>query len=336
MKTFIIAEAGVNHNGNLELAKKLIDEAAYSGCDAVKFQTFKADKLVVENTSKAEYQIKNTGSFESQYEMLKKLELKDSDYKELVDYCKNRNILFLSSPFDKDSVDLLEQLEMPIYKIPSGEITNKPFLKYIAKKQKTIILSTGMATLGEVEEALEWIYEENNKDITLLHCTSDYPTEIEDINLKAMITMKEAFKVKVGYSDHTLGIEVPIAAVALGAQVIEKHFTLNKNMEGPDHKASLEPKELMNMVKAIRNIEKALGSGIKKPTDKEMITREIVRKSIVISKDIKKGEKITKENIAVKRPGTGLSPKYIDFILNKVAAKGLKVNELLKLEDTIS
>lgn len=333
MPTFIIAEAGVNHNGNIELAKSLIDIACEAGCDAIKFQTFKADNLVIKSAQKAEYQIKNTGNNDSQYDMLKKLELSYENHKELIKYCNSKNILFLSTPFDEESVDMLYDLGMKLFKIPSGEITNKPFLKYIAKKQKTIILSTGMSTLGEVEEALKWIYEEGNYQVTLLHCTSNYPAEISDVNLKAMLTLKDAFKVKVGYSDHTLGTEVSIAAVALGAEVIEKHFTLDKNMEGPDHKASLEPLELKKLVQAIRNIEIALGDGVKKPSRQELSTREVVRKSIVTCRSIEKGETITHEMLALKRPGTGLEAKYLEMILNKKATRNLPSDYILQIGD---
>jgi sialic acid synthase SpsE len=265
--------------------------------------------------------------------MLKKLELSYENHKELIKYCNSKNILFLSTPFDEESVDMLYDLGIKLFKIPSGEITNKPFLKYIAKKQKTIILSTGMSTLGEVEEALKWIYEEGNYQVTLLHCTSNYPAEISDVNLKAMLTLKDAFKVKVGYSDHTLGTEVSIAAVALGAEVIEKHFTLDKNMEGPDHKASLEPLELKKLVQAIRNIEIALGDGVKKPSRQELSTREVVRKSIVTCRSIEKGETITHEMLALKRPGTGLEAKYLEMILNKKATRNLPSDYILQIGD---
>lgn len=332
MKTFIIAEAGVNHNGNLQNAKKLIDVAVDAGCDAVKFQTFKAENLVTKEARKAEYQIKNTRKNESQYSMLQKLEIDRETHIELINYCKDKNILFLSTPFDEESADLLEKLDIAIFKIPSGEITNKPFLKYIAQKQRPIILSTGMATLGEVEEALDWIYEEGNKEVTLLHCTTDYPTAMEDVNLNAMLTMKSAFKVEVGYSDHTLGIEVPVAAVALGAKVVEKHFTLDKNMDGPDHKASLEPEELKSMVQYIRNTEVVLGDGIKKPKESEKINIYITRKYIVAKKDIRKGERIEAEMLQIKRTGKkGMEPKYINNIINKRAVKDIEKGEPLRL-----
>ena len=265
---FIIAEAGVNHNGSVELAKKLIDAAKDAGADAVKFQTFKAENVVVKDAQKAEYQKETTGEG-SQYEMIKKLELTEEDFRELADYAKEKDIMFLSSPFDKDSIDLLNELDVPAFKVGSGEITNFPLLRYIAKKGKPIILSTGMSTLGEIEEALDVIRSEGVEDIALLHCVSNYPARIEDVNLRAMGTLKQAFKLPVGFSDHTLGITAPIAAVALGACVIEKHFTLDRNLPGPDHKASLEADELKEMVKAIREVEKVLGNGIKRPTKEE-------------------------------------------------------------------
>lgn len=332
-KVFIIAEAGVNHNGNIDTAKKLIDVAVDCGCDAVKFQTFKAEKLVTVNASKAEYQIANTGSDKSQLEMLKSLELSCEDHIELFEYCKHRRIMFLSTPFDEDSLELLESLGVAFFKIPSGEITNKPFLKSVARKQKPIILSTGMATLGEIEEALNWIYFEGNDNVTLLHCTSNYPTLINDVNLRVMLTLKEAFKVKVGYSDHTIGIEIAIAAAALGAEVIEKHFTLDKNMEGPDHKASLEPQDLLKMVASIRNIENAFGDGIKRVSSSELSTREVARKSIAAKSFIKKGIKINEDMLATKRPGTGIPPKYLEFVLGKTAARDICCDEIMEFFD---
>jgi N,N'-diacetyllegionaminate synthase len=296
-KTFIIAEAGVNHNGSLELAQKMIDAAVETGADAVKFQTFKAEKIVSRYAPKAKYQKKTTAAGESHLEMIKKLELDAADHQALIDYCKKKNIRFLSSPFDLESIDLLNELGLNIFKIPSGEITNLPYLRKIGALKKEIILSTGMADLGEIEDALDVLIKAGTarKNITVLHCNTEYPTPYEDVNLKAMETMGLAFPgIKVGYSDHTLGIEVPIAAVAMGATVIEKHFTLDKNMEGPDHKASLEPEELKAMVHAIRNIEKALGNGIKKPSPSELKNMPIARKSIVAARNIRKGELFTK------------------------------------------
>lgn len=330
-KTFIIAEAGVNHNGSLELAFKLIDAAKEAGADAVKFQSFKADKLVSKKADKAEYQKQTTDTSESQYEMIKKLELSIDEHKKLIEYCNKIGIQFLSSPFDLDSIDLLNELGLEIFKIPSGEIINLPYLRKIGKLNKNVILSTGMADLGEIEDALDVLIDNgtDKNNITVLHCNTEYPTPFEDVNLRAMVTIKNSFGVKVGYSDHTNGIEIPIAAVALGAEVIEKHFTLDRNMKGPDHKASLEPNELKQMVSAIRNIEKALGSGIKKPSQSELKNKPIVRKSLVAIKEIKKGEKFTEEIIGIKRPGTGISPMRWDEIIGSVAQKDYAEDELI-------
>ncbi len=325
---FIIAEAGVNHNGDIELAKELIDAARNAGADAVKFQTFKAGKVVTQNAEKAEYQ-KETTEKGSQYEMIKKLELTEEDFNDLADYAKKKNIVFLSSPFDKESVDLLDEIDVPVFKVASGEITNFPLLTHIAKKEKPIILSTGMTTLGEVEEALNVIRSEGVKDIILLHCVSDYPAKMKDVNLRAMETLKRAFKLPVGFSDHTLGITVPIAAVALGACVMEKHFTLDKNLPGPDHKASLEPNELKEMVKAIRDVEKALGDGIKRPTKNEGEVKRVVRRSIVARVDIPDGTIITGDMIDVKRPGTGIEPKYMKMVVGKRAKINIKKDDLI-------
>ncbi|MEA3383835.1 MAG: N-acetylneuraminate synthase, partial [Campylobacterota bacterium] len=311
MNVFIIAEAGVNHNGSIEIAKKLIDAATKSGADAVKFQTFKTENLVSKNAQKADYQKENTNNnTESQFEMIKKLELDIDTHKELISYCDEKNIMFLSTPFDLDSVDLLNNLGLEIFKIPSGEITNLPYLQKIGKLNKKIVLSTGMSNIGEIEEALEILTDAGTlkENITVLHANTMYPTPLEDVNLKAMVTIGNTFDVAFGYSDHTLGIEVDIAAVALGASCIEKHFTLDKTMEGPDHKASLEPDELKAMVQGIRNIELALGSIIKKPTSSEIPNMIIARKSIVANRDISKGEIFTNENLAIKRPGEGISP----------------------------
>jgi N-acetylneuraminate synthase/N,N'-diacetyllegionaminate synthase len=329
---FIIAEAGVNHNGNINLAKKLIDAAKEAGADAVKFQTFKAENIVVKNAEKAEYQKETTGIGESQYEMLKKLELREVDFKELAEYAKDKGIVFLSSPFDKESVDLLYELDVPAFKVGSGEITDFPLLKHIAKKGKPIILSTGMATLGEIEEALNVIRSEGVEDVILLHCVSNYPARIEDVNLRAMETLKKAFKLPVGFSDHTLGITASIAAVASGACLIEKHFTLDRNSPGPDHKASLEPDELKEMVKAIRDMEKALGDGIKKPTKEEDKIKKIARRSIVAKIDIPKGTIIAEDMLDVKRQGTGIEPKYIDMIVGKKAKENIRKDELVTRE----
>jgi len=332
-KTFIIAEAGVNHNGNIEIAKKMIEVAKECGADAIKFQTFKAEKVISRYAPKAEYQKQTTGETDSQLEMVKKLELSFDDFIVLKEYCDKLNIMFLSTPFDFESIDFLNDLGLEIFKIPSGEITNLPYLEKIGKLGKKVILSTGMADLGEIEDALDILISCGTKkeNITVLHCNTEYPTPYEDVNLLAMLTIKEAFKVKVGYSDHTLGIEVPIAAVALGASVIEKHFTLDKNMEGPDHKASLEPHELKAMIDAIVNIEKALGNGIKKPSKSELKNKDIARKSIVAKREIKKGEIFTEDNITVKRPGTGISPMRWYEVLGKVAPKDYKEDELIEI-----
>ena len=331
-QTFIIAEAGVNHNGSLELAKKMINVAVEAGADAVKFQTFKAEMVVSKYAQKAEYQKKTTTVDESQLEMIKKLELDVAAHRTLIDYCKKKNICFMSTPFDLDSIDLLNKLKLEIFKIPSGEITNLPYLRKIGTLKKEIILSTGMADLGEIENALDILACAGTelKGITILHCNTEYPTPVEDVNLKAVLTIKTAFPcVNIGYSDHTPGIEIPIAAVAMGATIIEKHFTLDKNMEGPDHKASLEPGELKEMVKAIRNIEKALGNGIKNPSPSELKNKPIARKSIVAARTIRKGESFTEENLTIKRPSTGISPMRWDEILGKHAQKKYVEDELI-------
>lgn len=330
-KVFIIAEAGVNHNGSIELAKKLIDVASESGADAVKFQTFKAEKLVSKNAQKADYQKQTTDKLESQFDMIKKLELDVNTHKELISYCKSKNIMFLSTPFDHDSIELLNNLGLEIFKIPSGEITNLPYLRHIGKLNKKVILSTGMANIGEIEDALDVLINAGTKkgSITILHANTMYPTPMEDVNLKAMVTIGNTFDLSYGYSDHTLGIEVPTAAVAIGACCIEKHFTLDKNMEGPDHKASLEPDELKSMVKAIRNIELALGSSIKKPSKSEIPNMQIVRKSIVAKTQIKKGEILTQENITIKRPGNGINPMRWDEIVGTIATKNYIEDDLI-------
>lgn len=326
-ETFIIAEAGVNHNGDKNLAYKLIDIAKESGANAVKFQTFKAEKGISKYTKMADYQKKNLGKEDSQIEMIKKLELSYKDFEDLKKYCDEKGIIFLSSPFDEESIEFLDKL-VPYYKIPSGEIVNYPFLKLIAEKNKPIIMSTGMANLSDVEKALDTIYSINqHAEIYLLHCTTNYPTPYEEVNLKAMITLKEAFKIPVGYSDHTLGIEVPIAAVAMGAQIIEKHFTLDRNLPGPDHKASLEPNELKAIVNAIRNIEKALGNGIKKPNKSEKEIEKVVKKKLIATRDIKSGETISEKDIAIKRSNIGLSPDFLEVIIGKKIIKNIKEDE---------
>ena len=332
MSVFIIAEAGVNHNGSIEIAKKLIDVAVDAGVDAVKFQTFKAEKLVSKDAQKATYQKENMNSSDnSQFAMLKKLELDVETHYELISYCKSKNIMFLSTPFDHESIDMLNGLGLEIFKIPSGEITNLPYLRHIGTLNKEVILSTGMADIGEIEDALDVLINAGTKreNITLLHANTMYPTPMEDVNLNAMLTIGNSFDIAFGYSDHTLGIEVDIAAVAMGASVIEKHFTLDKTMQGPDHKASLEPDELKAMVKAIRNIEVALGSKVKKPTPSEKPNREVARKSIVAQKAIKKGEKFSEENLTVKRPATGINPMQWDEIVGTIAQKEYEEDELI-------
>ncbi|MFA7610534.1 MAG: N-acetylneuraminate synthase [Sulfurimonas sp.] len=329
-KVFIIAEAGVNHNGSVELAKQLIDAAVKAGANAVKFQTFKAEKLVSKNAKKAKYQKENmSNEDDSQFNMLKKLELDLDTHHELISYCTQKNIMFLSTPFDHESIKLLDTLGLEIFKIPSGEITNLPYLREIGRLNKKIILSTGMSDIGEIEEALDILEKAGTKkkNITVLHANTQYPTPMRDVNLKAMVTIGKTFDVAYGYSDHTLGIEVPIAAVAMGAHVIEKHFTLDKTMKGPDHKASLEPDELQAMVKAIRNIELALGSSVKKPSKSEIPNIQVARKSIVASQDIKKGEVLDEANITTKRAGKGINPMRWDEIVGSVALKNYKEDE---------
>jgi N,N'-diacetyllegionaminate synthase len=331
-KTLIIAEAGVNHNGDINLAKKLIDVAAKAGVDYVKFQTFKADKLVNKSAKKASYQKNNTGNNDSQYEMLRKLELTHKNHHLLIDYCQQKHIKFLSTAFDFDSIEFLKD-KIDFYKIPSGEITNLPYLEKVAKLNLDIVMSTGMATMKEVKDALTILVNNgiSKERITILHCNTEYPTPMEDVNLNAMLSIKKKLGVKIGYSDHTLGIEVPIAAVALGATVIEKHFTLDKTMEGPDHKASLEPNELIAMVKGIRNIEKAMGNGVKTPSKSEQKNMAIARKSIVASGNIKKGEELNEQNITVKRPGNGVSPMRWHEVIGTIAIRDFKEDELIEL-----
>ena len=330
-KVFIIAEAGVNHNGSLDLAKRLIEIAVDSGADAVKFQTFKAESLVSKNAQKADYQKQTTDASESQFDMIKKLELDVETHKELITYCQEKDIMFLSTPFDHETIDLLSDLGLQIFKIPSGEITNLPYLRHIGSLGKQVVLSTGMSNLEEVGDALNILINAGtSKDnITVLHANTMYPTPMEDVNLNAMLTIQKEFDVAVGYSDHTLGIEVDIAAVAMGASCIEKHFTLDKTMEGPDHKASLEPKELKELVSSIRNIEKAFGSSEKKPSPSESVNIDISRKSIVAKIDIKKDEKFTDKNITTKRPGNGISPMKWDEIVGSIAQKDYKDDELI-------
>ena len=332
-KTIIIAEAGVNHNGNYEMALKMIDEAKAAGADYVKFQTAKPELVISTFAPKAEYQKETTGNGESQLEMCKAIHLPLTDYKPLKEYCDKVGIGFMSTPFDLVSIDVLEPLDMDYYKIPSGEITNLPYLRAIAAKGRKVIISTGMSELPEIEEALQVLENSGLKrsDIIVLHCNTEYPTPMRDVNLRAMLDIRDRLGVAVGYSDHTNGIEVPIAAVALGAEVIEKHFTLDKTLPGPDHKASLEPQELKAMVDAIRNIESALGDGKKKVTDSERPNIIVARKSIVAARAIKAGEVYTEENVTVKRPGNGISPMKWDDVLGKTAPRDFEYDELIEL-----
>ena len=333
MKTLIIAEAGVNHNGDLSTARRLIDVAADSGADFVKFQTFKADAIVTRLAPKAEYQKRETNGVETQQEMLDRLMLTREMHEALIAYCTERDIGFLSTPFDIESIDLLADLGMEYFKIPSGEITNLPYLRHVGRLGGPIILSTGMGTLGEIEGALNALEHAGTRRarITVLHCNTEYPTPMGDVNLLAMQTIRSAFGVAVGYSDHTLGIEVPVAAVALGATVIEKHFTLDRELSGPDHKASLEPPELHAMISAIRNIEQAIGDGIKRPSQSEATNRAVVRKSLVASQPIRKGERFDEWNVAAKRPGIGVSPMRWDELIGREAPRDYAVDELIEL-----
>jgi N,N'-diacetyllegionaminate synthase len=328
---FIIAEAGVNHNGDINLAKKLIDTASEAGADAVKFQTFKADEVVTASAEKAGYQKETTGAGESQYEMIGKLELTEDDFKGLSVHAQGKGMVFLSTPFGKGSVDLLDRLGVVAFKIGSGEITNFPLLRHIAGKGRPIILSTGMSTLDEIAASIAVIREGRAREIVLLHCITSYPAKIEDMNLRAMETLRHTFDLPVGLSDHSLGATIPIAAVAMGACVMEKHFTLDNNLPGPDHRASLEPDELKQMVKAIRDVEKALGDGIKKPTADEEKNMKAARRSIIAKVDIPKGTIITEEMLDIKRPGTGIEPRHMNLILGKKAKENIQPNEPITL-----
>ena len=334
MKTLIIAEAGVNHNGDMGLAKELIAVAADAGADLVKFQTFIAANIISRYAPKAEYQKVATDPQESQQEMVRKLELTRYQHLELIEECAKQGIGFFSTAFDKDSIDLLGELGgSDIVKVPSGELTNLPYLRYLTQHGQQVLLSTGMANLGEIEAAIDVVEQSGTprEKITVLHCTTEYPTPMEDVNLQAMVNIGKAFGVNVGYSDHTQGIEVPIAAVALGATVIEKHFTLNRNLPGPDHRASLEPGELKAMVQGIRNIEKALGDGIKRPSPRELKNKSIARKSIVAAHPIKAGEVFSEENLMAKRPGTGISPMRWDDVIGRTASRDFSEDELIEL-----
>lgn len=329
---FVIAEAGVNHNGDLALAFRLIDAAVNAGADAVKFQTFKADALVTRSAPKAAYQRESTDAAESQFEMLRRLELTPAAHRELFAHCREKRILFMSTPFDEESADLLGELSVAVFKIPSGELTNTPFLTHVAKKQRPMIVSTGMSRLGEVETAVETIRATGNEDLVLLHCVSNYPADAADVNLRAMLTLAAAFGVPVGYSDHTLGIEVALAAVALGAVVIEKHVTLDRSMPGPDHKASSEPDELAALVRGIRKVEVALGDGIKRPAIAEADTAAVARKSLVASRALKAGERLGERDVAVKRPGTGLPPSQRPLLIGRALTKDIAAGELLTFD----
>ena len=331
MSVFIIAEAGVNHNGSIELARKMVDTASKAGADAIKFQTFKAEKLVTRYAEKVDYQRDASDEKELQISMLKKLELNIEDHRKLISYCNEKKIIFMSTPFDIESIQLLIELGLKIFKIPSGEITNLPYLRCIGRLNKKIIISTGMSNMNEIKNALRVLIDSgtNKENITVLHANTQYPTPMKDVNLNAMINIGNTLNLKYGYSDHTLGIEVDIAAVAMGASCIEKHFTLDKNMEGPDHKASLEPEELKEMITAIRNIEDALGTSEKKLSNSEKSNITLIRKSIVASKKISKGEKFTKDNLDIKRPGNGISPMKWDEIIGTYATKDYSKDELI-------
>lgn len=333
MKTLIIAEAGVNHNGDIALAKELIKVAAESGADFVKFQSFVTSKNISRQAPKAEYQKGATDPEESQYDMVRKLELSKADHLVLIDECRACGVRFLSTAFDDESFDLLVELGLDHVKVPSGEITNLPYIRYVTRLGKPVLLSTGMANLGEIEAAIDVIELAGTprEKITVLHCTTEYPTPMEDVNLRAMVNIGHALGVKVGYSDHTQGIEIPIAAVALGATVIEKHFTLDRSLPGPDHRASLEPDELKAMVAGIRNIEWALGDGIKRPSPSELKNKPIARKSLVAVRDIKAGELFSPDNLTAKRPGTGISPMKWDEVIGRTAARDFSEDELIEL-----
>ena len=333
MSILIIAEAGVNHNGDISLAKRLVDVAVDAGADLIKFQTFSADRLATRQAKKADYQIVATEKSETQYEMLNRLELSESMHIELIDYCSNRGIGFFSTGFDIESVDTLVSLGINHFKIPSGDITNLPYLRHIGQFSRPVILSTGMATMSDIEAAIDVLEQAGTSRslITVLHCTTEYPTPMHEVNLRAMQNLKAAFGVAVGYSDHTTGIEVATAAAALGASVIEKHFTLDKNLPGPDHKASLEPDELKRMVTAIRNIELAMGDGIKRLTPSELLNKKVARKSLVAIKAIKAGETFSADNIMAKRPGTGISPMNWDAVVGSKASKSFDADELIEL-----
>ncbi|WP_348260844.1 N-acetylneuraminate synthase [Telmatobacter sp. DSM 110680] len=326
---FVIAEAGVNHNGSLDLALQLLDAAKACGADAVKFQTFRAELLATRSARKAPYQDRTTSTSESQFEMLQRLQLGADDHRTLIQHCREIGIQFLSSPFDTESADLLDELGVPLYKVPSGEITNLPFLRHLAHKKKPLIVSTGMSTLGEVEEAVQVLQDEAANRITLLHCVTEYPAPFDEVNLRAMLTLKAAFGLPVGYSDHTAGIEVAVAAVALGAEVIEKHLTMDRSLSGPDHHASLEPNEFEKMVAAIRHVESALGTGIKSPAPCELQNLPVARKSVVSSRALRVGHRIVRDDLEIKRPGNGLAPKFLPALIGLTLRTSVDRDEVL-------
>jgi N,N'-diacetyllegionaminate synthase len=332
-RVYVIAEAGVNHNGSADLALQLVKAAKDCGADAVKFQTFRADRIASKSTMKAQYQERQTGKTESHFEMLQRLELSAEAHQQLIERCRQINIDFLSSPFDEGSVDLLDALGVAQFKVPSGEITNLPLLQYIAEKGRPVILSTGMATLGEVEEAVSALQGAKTVPITLLHCVTEYPAPVGEINLRAMQTLQSAFRLPVGYSDHTEGIEIAVAAVALGAQVIEKHFTLDRSLPGPDHAASLEPAALKQMVAAIRNVESALGDGIKGPAPCEMPNIQVARKSVIATRDLPAGHQLRAEDLAIKRPGNGIAPKFLKLLSGHTLRRGVNEDEIIRWND---
>jgi N,N'-diacetyllegionaminate synthase len=332
-RVFIIAEAGVNHNGSLDMALQLVDAAKQSGADAVKFQSFKADQLATRSAHKAAYQERTTSQAESQFDMLKRLELDRAAHERILRHCEDRGIQFLSSPFDLPSIDLLAEMNLPVYKVPSGELTNEPYLRKIGAKGKPVILSTGMATLGEVEEAINTLRAAGAGQLTLLHCVTEYPAPYAEVNLRAMHTLKLAFGLPVGYSDHTPGIEVSIAAAALGAEMIEKHFTLDRSLPGPDHAASLEPGELKAMVTAIRNVEAALGTGIKAPAPCEIPNISVARKSLVAAKSLPAGHKLQEQDLNIKRPGNGLAPKLMPALVGRTLRVAVEQDALIRWDD---
>jgi N,N'-diacetyllegionaminate synthase len=330
---FIIAEAGVNHNGSLDLALRLIDTAKASGADAVKFQTFRADLLATRSAHKAPYQERTTAQAESQFDMLRRLELDAAAHRKLIEHCQRIGIQFLSSPFDAQSADLLDEMDVPLFKVPSGEITNLPFLEHLARKGRPVILSTGMSTLGEVEEAVHVMQAAGTTKLTLLHCVTEYPAPYAEVNLRAMQTLRSAFGLPVGYSDHTPGIDIAIAAAALGAEVIEKHFTLDRSLPGPDHAASLEPDELRQMVEAIRHVEVALGTGIKAPAPCELPNVSVARKSVVAARSLPAGHKLATEDLDIKRPGSGLAPKLLPALVGRTLRAEVAKDEILDWDD---